>query len=65
MSNIVYKAGGVEHNILKSTIYRDSSFMFPHFIVHVCPLLENASSVWNLGHISDLRQLESVQRRWT
>ena len=44
---------------------RDASFMLPIFTTHVRPLLEYASSVWNLGYVGDVRQLESVQRRWT
>ena len=65
ISNVTHKAGGVAHNILRSTLNRDASFMLPLFITHIRPLLEYASSVWNLGYIGDLRQLESVQRRWT
>ncbi|XP_076034532.1 uncharacterized protein LOC143021127 [Oratosquilla oratoria] len=63
ISNIVHKASGVSTSI-RSTVNRQDSFMLPLFTTHVRPLLEYASSVWNLGYV-DVRQLESVQRRWT
>lgn len=65
VANVVHKASGVALNILKATVNRDIDFMLPLFITYVRPLLEYASSVWNLGYAGDLRQLESVQRRWT
>ncbi|XP_076047391.1 uncharacterized protein LOC143028924 [Oratosquilla oratoria] len=65
ISNIVHKASGVSTSILRSTVNRQDSFMLPLFTTHVRPLLEYASSVWNLGYVGDVRQLESVQRRWT
>ena len=65
VSNIVNKAGGVLTSILKTTVNRDSSFMLPIYSSHVRPLLEYASSIWNLGYVGDTRQLESIQRRWT
>ena len=65
VANIVHKASGVAIYILKATMNRDIDFMLPLFITHVRPLLEYASSVWHLGYVGDLRQLESVQRRWT
>ena len=65
ISNIVHKAGGVPTSILRTTINQQDSFMLPLFTTHVHPLLEYASSVWNLGFVGDVRQLESVQRRWT
>ena len=33
--------------------------------MHIRPILEYCSSVWNLGYIADINLLESVQRRWT
>ncbi len=65
ISNIVHKAGGLSHSILKSTLNRDTSFMLPLYIAHIRPLLEYSSSLWNQGYLGDLRLLESVQRRWT
>ena len=47
------------------TVNRDIDFMLPLFTTYVRPLLEYASSVWNLGYVGDIRQLESVQRKWT
>ena len=62
---MIHKAGGVAHNILRSTLNRDASFMIPLYVTHIRPLLDYASAVWNLGYIGDLKLLESVQRRWT
>ena len=33
--------------------------------VHIRPIIEYCSCVWNTGYQGDLRLLESVQRRWT
>ena len=63
--NIVQKAGGVAQNLLKSTVNRDASFLIPLYVAHIRPILEYCSSVWNLGYITDINLLESVQRRWT
>ena len=35
------------------------------FIMHVRPILDYCSCVWNTGYSRDLKLLESVQRRWT
>ena len=34
-------------------------------MTHIRPILEYCSAVWNLGYITDLNLIESVQRRWT
>ena len=39
--------------------------MLALFISHIRPLLDYCSCVWNVGYLSDVRRLESVQRRWT
>ena len=33
--------------------------------VHIRPILEYSSPVWNSGYIQDLKRLEAVQRLWT
>ena len=35
------------------------------FVIHVRPIIEYCSSVWNTGYVGDIRLLESLQRRWT
>lgn len=40
-------------------------FMLTLFKSHIRPLIEFGSPLWNTGYITDLRLLESVQRRWT
>lgn len=62
---IAGKAGGVASNLLKSTICRSASFMVTLFQSDVRPLLDFASQVWFTGFLSDVRLIESVQRRWT
>ena len=33
--------------------------------MHVTPILDYFSCVWNTGYVGDLKLLETVQRRWT
>ena len=35
------------------------------FVVHIRPIIEYCSSVWNVGYMGDIRLLESLQRRWS
>ena len=65
INTVVSKAGGLAQNLLQSTINRSNEFMKNLFISHVRPILEFSSPLWNMGYIGDLRNLESVQRRWT
>ena len=62
---MVAKASGLSNNLLRSTLCRSREFMCNLFVVHVRPLLEFGSVVWNTGYVGDSRLLESVQRRWT
>lgn len=62
---VVNKAAAVSSNLLRSTLCRSPNFMMTLYKSHIRPLLEFGSPVWNTGYISDLRLLESVQRRWT
>lgn len=61
----VNKAGGVASNLLKSTVCRSADFMMVLLISDIRPLTDFSSQLWNLGYIGDLKQIESVQRRWT
>ena len=63
--NATRKAGGVAHSFLKGTVYREPNFMVHILQTHIRPVLEYASTVWNIGYLQDLRRLESVQRLWT
>ena len=63
--NTTRKAGGVAHNLLKSTVCRSPVFMIYLLKTHIRPILEYASVVWNTGYVQDRRKLESVQRLWT
>ena len=63
--NVTRKAGGVAHSFLKGTVCREPNFMVHILKVHIRPILEYASSVWNAGYLQDVRRLESIQRLWT
>lgn len=63
--NTAHKAGGLIHSLLKSTVCRSPDFMMSLFCTHVRPIIEYCSCVWFTGYVSDLRVLESLQRRWT
>ena len=59
------KAGAIAQNLLKSTVCRSPDFMLHLLKVHIRPVLEYASVVWNSGYMLDKKKLESVQRLWT
>ena len=44
---------------------RDRDFMVSVFVAHIRPIIDYASTVWNVGYMGDVRKLERVQRRWT
>lgn len=58
-------SGGLDSNLLKSTICRSPVFMKMLYISDVRLLLDFASPVRNTGFLGDLNLLESVQRCWT
>jgi hypothetical protein len=62
---VVGRASGLANNLLRSTVCRTPDFMVSLFVLHIRPLMDYCSCVWNTGYIGDLRLLESVQRRWT
>ena len=47
------KAAAVAHNLLKDTVCRSPDFMVHLFKVHIRPILEYASVVWNTGYVQD------------
>ena len=59
------KAAGMANNIIRSTLCRSPTFMRFIWITYVRPIIEFGSTLWNSGYVTDLRLLESVQRRWT
>ena len=61
--SVVKKAGGLESELLRSTICHCSIFMVSLFVFHIRPIMNLCSNVWNIGYLGDLRLLESVQRR--
>ena len=63
--SVAHKAGGLAQNFLKSTVCREPKFMLFLLTVHIRPIIEYCSCVWNTGYHGDLQLLESVQRRWT
>ena len=56
---------GMAFYFLKSTVCQSQKFMMNILTIHLRPVLEYASPLWNTGYKGDLILLESVQRRWT
>lgn len=65
VSGVVGAASGLGTNLLRSTICRSPSSMVSVFVLHIQPILDYCSSVWNVDFIGDTQLLETVQRRWT
>ena len=65
VETIAHKVGGMASNFLKSTVCRSPSFMLNILTIHLRPVLEYASPLWNTGYVGDQILLENVQRRWT
>ena len=61
----VGKAGGLQSELLRSTVCRAPAFMVSLFVSHIRPIIDYCSCVWNVGYRQDLVLLESLQRRWT
>ena len=59
------KAFGVSNDLLRNTICRSPEFMKTLFITHIRPIIDFCSPIWNTGYLTDIKSLESVQRRWT
>ena len=65
ISKKVAMANGITTNLLACTLSRNAEFLLNIYMLHVRPLMEYASSLWNVGYMGDMRLLERVQRRWT
>jgi hypothetical protein len=51
--------------IHKCFLSRDGATLVRAFITYMPPILEYASSVWSSYHVTDVRKIEAVQRRFT
>ena len=65
VSRKVGTASNLTNNLLSCTLSRSSDFLMNVYRLHLRPLLEYASPIWNTGYLGDMRKLESIQRRWT
>ena len=65
VSKIVAKASCRSKLILKCFNSRDSRLLMRAFCTFVRPLLEFSSVIWNPFTMSDIKRVESVQRRFT
>ena len=52
-------------NILSCTLCREANFILNIYKMHIRPLLEYCSYIWNTGYAGDLSMMERIQRRWT
>ena len=64
-SNIVAKAHRRAALILRCFKSRDPFLLFKAFKTYVIPILEYCSPVWSPVYLTDIRTIESVQRRFT
>jgi len=63
--NVVAKAHQRASLILRCFECRDPNVLFRAFITYVRPILEYCSPVWAPVYKTDIKRLESVQRRFT
>ena len=63
--DLVRKAAGLASNLLQSTVNRSPEFMIALFVSNIRPILDHCSCIWNVGYVSDLALLKTVQRRWS
>ena len=63
--NVAQKAGGLALNLCHSTVCSSPDFMVTLFTLHVHPIIDYCSSVWNVGYIQDIQIIETIQRHWT
>ena len=61
----VAKVSGLTINLLSSTLSREPELRVNVYTMHVRPLIEYGSTLWNVCYVSDMRLLEKVQKRWT
>ena len=65
INQIVARAFVRTNLLFKCFTSRDTATLVRAFIVYVRPLLEYASCVWSPYHITAIKQIESVQRKFT
>ena len=65
IDQMVAKAFVRSNLIHKCFVSRDVSTLVRAFVVYVRPILEYASCVWSPHHVGRIKQIESVQRRFT
>jgi ribonucleases P/MRP protein subunit RPP40 len=65
ISNIVARAHARSSLIYKCFISKDTTTLLHAFTTYVRPLLEYAACIWSRQHVTAVKQVESVQRRFT
>ena len=60
--DLVYSIAGLANSLLQSTVNRHPDFRVTLFTSHIRQILDHCSHIWNVGFMSDLALLESVQR---
>jgi ribonuclease P/MRP protein subunit RPP40 len=65
ISNIVARAHARSNLIYKCFISKDTTTLLRAYTTYVRPLLEYATCIWSPQHVTAVRQVESVQRRFT
>ena len=65
INNIVARAHARSCLIYKCFISKDTTTLLRAFTTYVRPLLEYATCIWSPQHVTAVRQIESVQRRFT
>ena len=65
LNNIVLKANQRSALIKRSFLSKNTSNLIRAFKIYVRPILEYASTTWSPSYISQINQIESVQRHFT
>ena len=65
ISKITSKANILSYNIIRSFISTDLSFYAALFKTHIRPILEYNTPIWNPHLITDIKQIEHIQRKYT
>jgi len=65
VNNIVLRAHKIANLIHKCFVSKDPPTIMKAFLVYVRPILEYASCVWSPQSVGLVKEIESVQRRFT
>ena len=57
---ILNLACGLANQLLRCTVNRSAEFMVTLFVLHIRPLLDYRTTVWNIGYVGGVKKLESV-----